>query len=239
MNLFSLFFFHYIYIVSPTSTFRLSYRHESDDDFTSISPKTEPALIYDAVFVFAIGLQTLEQSHTLRLSNISCADEHAWDDGLSVINYINTVCILSNVISCSASCYHFSASLFVSFCAFPVFAHLRPIMEMRGRPTIGHNYFCLNVLFAFLFVLAFSAIYRASFQVELKGLSGPIEFKEGRRIQFKLDLVKLKQQSLVKAGEWTPHNGLNITDRSIFFDAGRINVTLLVVTILVSRCTVI
>lgn len=52
-------------------------------------------MIYDAVFVFAIGLQTLEQSHTLRLSNISCADEQPWDDGLSLINYINTVCISS------------------------------------------------------------------------------------------------------------------------------------------------
>lgn len=35
-------------------------------------------------------------------------------------------------------------------------------------------------------------------QVEMKGMSGPIEFKEGRRIQFKLDLLKLKQHSLVK-----------------------------------------
>lgn len=36
------------------------------------------------------------------------------------------------------------------------------------------------------------------FQVEIKGMSGPIEFKEGQRIQFKLDLLKLKQHSLVK-----------------------------------------
>lgn len=35
-------------------------------------------------------------------------------------------------------------------------------------------------------------------QVEMKGISGPIEFKEGRRIQFKLDVLKLKQHSLVK-----------------------------------------
>ena len=32
----------------------------------------------------------------------------------------------------------------------------------------------------------------------MKGISGPIEFKEGQRIQFKLDLLKLKQHSLVK-----------------------------------------
>jgi len=39
-------------------------------------------------------------------------------------------------------------------------------------------------------------------QVEMKGISGPIEFKEGRRIQFKLDLLKLKQHSLVKVRPW-------------------------------------
>jgi ionotropic kainate glutamate receptor 2 len=71
--------------------------------------------------------------------------------------------------------------------------------------------------------------------VELKGLSGPIEFKEGRRIQFKLDLLKLKQHALVKVGEWSPGSGVNITDRSAFFDPGTMNVTLVVVTIPVSQ----
>lgn len=56
--------------------------------------EAEPALMYDSVHVFAIGLQTLEQSHTLRVSNISCNDEKPWDGGLSLINYINSVSIL-------------------------------------------------------------------------------------------------------------------------------------------------
>jgi hypothetical protein len=73
------------------------------------------------------------------------------------------------------------------------------------------------------------------FQVEMRGLSGPIEFKEGRRIQFKLDLLKLKQHALVKVGEWSPGAGVNITDRSAFFDPGTINVTLVVITIPVSH----
>nr|CAD7455231.1 unnamed protein product [Timema tahoe] len=51
----------------------------------------EPALMYDSVLVFAIGLQTLEQSHALRLSNVSCDQEMPWDGGLSLINYINSV----------------------------------------------------------------------------------------------------------------------------------------------------
>ncbi|XP_017872751.1 PREDICTED: glutamate receptor ionotropic, kainate 2-like, partial [Drosophila arizonae] len=69
-------------------------------------------------------------------------------------------------------------------------------------------------------------------KVEWKGLTGPIQFKEGQRIQFKLDLIKLKQHSIVKVGEWTPHNHLNITEPSLFFEAGSMNVTLVVITIL-------
>ncbi|XP_073985733.1 glutamate receptor ionotropic, kainate 2-like isoform X2 [Rhodnius prolixus] len=122
------------------------------------SIEAEPALMYDSVIVFAIGLQTLEQSHPLSLANVSCALEHPWDGGLSLINYINSV--------------------------------------------------------------------------EVKGLSGPIEFKEGRRIQFKLDVVKLKQHSVVKVGEWSPSSGLNISDNAAFFDTANMNVTLVVITIL-------
>ncbi|KAL1516627.1 hypothetical protein ABEB36_000512 [Hypothenemus hampei] len=120
--------------------------------------QAEAALMYDSVFVFAIGLQTLEQSHTLKLSNVSCDKEQPWDGGLSLINYINAV--------------------------------------------------------------------------EFKGLTGPIEFKEGKRIHFKLDLLKLKQHALVKVGEWHPGMEVNITDRNAFFDHGSMNVTLVVTTIL-------
>ncbi|XP_033335462.1 glutamate receptor ionotropic, kainate 2 isoform X8 [Megalopta genalis] len=120
--------------------------------------QAEPALMYDSVQVFAVGLRTLEQSHALRPANISCELEHPWDGGLSLINYINSV--------------------------------------------------------------------------EIKGISGPIEFKEGRRIQFKLDLLKLKQHSLVKVGEWRPGVGVNVTDTAAFFEPGTANVTLLVITIL-------
>lgn len=120
--------------------------------------QAEPALMYDSVQVFAVGLRTLEQSHALRPANISCELEHPWDGGLSLINYINSV--------------------------------------------------------------------------EMKGISGPIEFKEGRRIQFKLDLLKLKQHSLVKVGEWRPGVGVNVTDTAAFFEPSIGNVTLIVITIL-------
>ncbi|PNF31226.1 Glutamate receptor ionotropic, kainate 2, partial [Cryptotermes secundus] len=123
----------------------------------SLIIQAEPALMFDSVHVFAVGLQMLEQSHTLRLSNVSCEEELPWDGGLSLINYINSV--------------------------------------------------------------------------EMRGLTGPIEFKEGRRIQFKLDLLKLKQHALVKVGEWSPGAGVNVTDRSAFFDPGTMNVTLVVITI--------
>ncbi|VEN55715.1 unnamed protein product [Callosobruchus maculatus] len=66
----------------------------------------------------------------------------------------------------------------------------------------------------------------------MKGLSGPIELKEGRRVHFRLDLLKLKRHALVKVGEWHPRTAVNITDREAFFDPGTMNVTLVVTTIL-------
>ncbi|XP_033226294.1 glutamate receptor ionotropic, kainate 2-like isoform X2 [Belonocnema kinseyi] len=120
--------------------------------------EAEPALMYDSVQVFAVGLRNLEQSHALRPANLSCELEHPWDGGLSLINYINSV--------------------------------------------------------------------------EIKGISGPIEFKEGQRIQFKLDLLKLKQHSLIKVGEWKPGSGVNVTDAAAFFQPGNTNVTLVIMTIL-------
>lgn len=47
--------------------------------------------MYDAVFVYSIGLQTLDQSHRVELSNMSCRAELAWQEGLSLINYMNSV----------------------------------------------------------------------------------------------------------------------------------------------------
>jgi len=47
--------------------------------------------MFDSVYVFAIGLQTLEQSHTLNLLNMTCDAEIPWNGGLSLINYLNAV----------------------------------------------------------------------------------------------------------------------------------------------------
>lgn len=47
--------------------------------------------------------------------------------------------------------------------------------------------------------------------------------------------MKLKQHSLAKVGEWTPGLGVNITDMSAFHDTAPYNITLVVVTIVVSE----
>lgn len=64
--------------------------------FRIVIIQTKVSLIYDAVFVFAIGLQTLQHSSKIALSNVnvSCKDEKALHLGSSLINFINTVCIL-------------------------------------------------------------------------------------------------------------------------------------------------
>lgn len=67
-------------------------------------------------------------------------------------------------------------------------------------------------------------------QSGLQGLTGNIEFNEGKRSNFKLDLLKLKKEEIVKVGQWTPSEGINITDPSAFYDIRFPNITLIVMT---------
>lgn len=75
-------------------------------------------------------------------------------------------------------------------------------------------------------------IFMMKEQVEFKGISGQIEFKEGQRNTFRLDVMKLKQNFFVKCGEWSQSTGLNITDYEVLFEGNVLNTTLVVVTIL-------
>ncbi|CAD6226407.1 GSCOCG00005808001-RA-CDS, partial [Cotesia congregata] len=69
----------------------------------------------------------------------------------------------------------------------------------------------------------------------LNGLTGRIEFNEGKRNNFKLDLLKLKKEELVKVGEWRPGLGINVTDLEAFYDKTYANITLVVMTREVSK----
>ncbi|KAH7645139.1 glutamate receptor [Dermatophagoides farinae] len=76
-----------------------------------------------------------------------------------------------------------------------------------------------------------STLFNYINSVDIRGLSGPITFKEGRRSSLKLDLLKLRQSNLTKVGEWSTVAGLNITDHAAFQDFGTTNITLRVTTI--------
>lgn len=45
--------------------------------------------MFDSVYVFAIGLQSIYP--LIQLPNSTCDDEVPWSGGLSLINYINAV----------------------------------------------------------------------------------------------------------------------------------------------------
>lgn len=48
--------------------------------------------MFDSVYAFAHGLKQLDSSHTLTFKNLSCNSDRVWSDGLSLYNYINSVC---------------------------------------------------------------------------------------------------------------------------------------------------
>lgn len=74
-----------------------------------------------------------------------------------------------------------------------------------------------------------------NFQVSFKGLTGEIKFQEGYRSDAILALLKLKDRTLKPVGVWTPSKRLYIHDYAAFTSVQAANVTLKVITILVSR----
>ncbi|XP_045026271.1 glutamate receptor ionotropic, kainate 2 [Daphnia magna] len=75
-----------------------------------------------------------------------------------------------------------------------------------------------------------SSLFNYINTVEFVGLTGPVRFKEGRRSNVTLDLLKLKRENLTKVGEWNAEMGLNITDPVAFYEGSTPNITLIVMT---------
>lgn len=67
-------------------------------------------------------------------------------------------------------------------------------------------------------------------QASIPGLTGRIEFNEGKRSNFQIDLLKLKRERVEKVGYWSPDSGINITDTSAFYETNATNITLIVMT---------
>ncbi|XP_023036469.1 glutamate receptor ionotropic, kainate 3 isoform X1 [Drosophila willistoni] len=120
--------------------------------------KTEAALMFDSVYTFAAGLQSLHSDSGLALTfkNLSCSSDQTWGEGLSLYNYINSATV--------------------------------------------------------------------------DGLTGNVNFIEGRRTKFKIDILKLKQEQIQKVGYWEPDRGVNISDPTAFYDSNIANITLVVMT---------
>ena len=73
---------------------------------------------------------------------------------------------------------------------------------------------CYRIFIDFFFYFSFPSL-----QTVTNGLTGRIEFNEGKRSNFKLDLLKLKREQLVKVGVWNPVDGINITDPTAFYES--------------------
>ncbi|KAJ0170032.1 hypothetical protein K1T71_014638 [Dendrolimus kikuchii] len=74
--------------------------------------------------------------------------------------------------------------------------------------------------------------------VQAHGLTGPIEFKDGQRTNFRLQLTRLsggEKGGTVLSGVWTPEDGLEVTDPAAYKRDPPPNVTLTVVTVEASR----
>jgi ionotropic glutamate receptor len=69
------------------------------------------------------------------------------------------------------------------------------------------------------------SLYNYLDSASVDGLTGKIEFNEGKRVNFKLDLLKLKREDLQKVGEWTSGRGLEIKDPNAFYETNITKIT--------------
>ncbi|XP_034486963.1 glutamate receptor ionotropic, kainate 2 [Drosophila innubila] len=74
------------------------------------------------------------------------------------------------------------------------------------------------------------SLYNYINSAALDGLTGKVNFMEGRRNKFKIDILKLKQEIIQKVGFWQPDVGVNISDPTAFYDSNIANITLVVMT---------
>ncbi|XP_017853597.1 glutamate receptor ionotropic, kainate 2 isoform X2 [Drosophila busckii] len=74
------------------------------------------------------------------------------------------------------------------------------------------------------------SLYNYINSAAVNGLTGKIKLNEGRRNNFKVDILKLKQETVQKVGFWQPDGGVNISDPTAFYDSNIANITLVVMT---------
>ncbi|XP_067614406.1 glutamate receptor ionotropic, kainate 1-like [Eurosta solidaginis] len=74
------------------------------------------------------------------------------------------------------------------------------------------------------------SLYKYISEASINGLTGRISFFEGHRSNFQFDILKLKHNKVQKVGFWRPNVGVNIIDRTSFYDIDITNTTLLVMT---------
>ncbi|XP_043863079.1 uncharacterized protein LOC6585822 isoform X8 [Drosophila mojavensis] len=74
------------------------------------------------------------------------------------------------------------------------------------------------------------SLYNYINSAAVDGLTGKVNFIEGRRNKFKIDILKLKQEVIQKVGFWQPDVGVNISDPTAFYDSNIANITLIVMT---------
>lgn len=97
----------------------------------------EAALMFDAVYLFAKGLEDMAKQSTIPLTNLTCDSNTKWITGAMLYTYLNTV--------------------------------------------------------------------------EMRGLSGNIKLTNGRRMDFSLDILQLKEIGLRKVGVWNLNSGANFS----------------------------
>ena len=63
--------------------------------------QTETALMYDAVQLFTMGLQSLDNSSNLNVTHLECNGQNSWEHGSSFINFMKSVITTTVIVTIS------------------------------------------------------------------------------------------------------------------------------------------
>lgn len=76
--------------------------------------------MYDAVYLFARGLHGVQNAKNMNFrQNIMCNSSTSWEDGISLLNYMKTVCIediVFSIIELTGNIFNYGSNRYLPWC---------------------------------------------------------------------------------------------------------------------------
>lgn len=150
--------------------------------------RVEPALMYDAVQLFARAFSRLRYTIKANVKALPCNSGVSWEHGFSLNNFMRVVSLTVPIVLKIEKNFYFLGRIRKRFSSIKIFRS-STTKDQRLRPMRNSR---IKLLLRVI-----------SFQTEMEGLTGLIKFDTaGFRSDFQLDVVRVTEDGLKKIGMW-------------------------------------